>query len=154
MYTGVASEEWDTIKVLADTSFVPPHEKFRSVQAVVIEHGPNFLAWETSRQAFITQSTAEAELLGYNEAFQIGQAAAALLEVLEIIVRAFHPVHASTPVDCPELQGNRVTKKVWPQEELVMDQWTQANHWTGERWMGYTFFQIQDDDGGFELVGP
>ena len=69
-------------------------------------------------------------------------------------VRAFHPVHASTPVDCAELQGNRVTKKVWPQEELVMDQWTQANHWTGELWMGYTFFQIQDDDGGFELVGP
>ena len=87
VYKPVAPEERDTINVLADTSFAPPHEKFRSVQAVVIEHGPNVLAWETSRQAFITQSTAEAELVGYNEAFQIGQATAALLEVLELAVK-------------------------------------------------------------------
>ena len=72
VYKPVAPKERDTTNVLADTSFAPPHEKFRSVQAVVIEHGPNVLAWETSRQAFITQSTAEAELVGYKEAFQIG----------------------------------------------------------------------------------
>lgn len=71
-------------------------------------------------------------------------------------VRAFHPVHASTPVDCAELRSSRVTKKVWPQREVITDQWTQPNHWSGEPWMGYTFFRLRDDDddGGFELVGP
>eukprot|EP00435_Cladocopium_sp_Y103_P022093 s4393_g5.t1 len=80
-------KEWTTLKVSADTSFAPPHEKYRSVQAVVVEHGPNILAWESSRQAFITQSTAEAELLGYNEAFQLGEATAALCSVFEIKVK-------------------------------------------------------------------
>ena len=77
-------EEWKRLKVLADTSFSPPHEKYRSVQAVVVEHGTNILAWQSARQAFITHSTAEAELVGYSEAFQIGEATSALLQVLEI----------------------------------------------------------------------
>jgi hypothetical protein len=77
-------EEWKRLKVLADTSFAPPHEKYRSVQAVVVEHGTNILAWQSARQAFITHSTAEAELVGYSEAFQIGEATSALLQVLEI----------------------------------------------------------------------
>ena len=80
------SSEMQEMKVLADTSFGPPHEKYRSVQAVVIEHGSNVLAWESSRQAFVTQSTAEAELLGYNEGYQMGEAAASLLSVLEMEV--------------------------------------------------------------------
>ena len=56
------------------------------MQAVVIEHGRNLLAWESTRQAFVTQSTAEAELIGYNEGLQLGEAAAALLKVLEMDV--------------------------------------------------------------------
>ena len=65
---------WKEITVMADTSFAPPHEKFRSVQGILVLHGNNLLAWESTRQAFITQSTAEAELVGYNEAFQLGEA--------------------------------------------------------------------------------
>ena len=80
--------------MLADTSFAPPHEKYRSVQAVTAEHGPNLLAWESSRQAFITQSTAEAELVGYKEGFQMGDATAALCEVFEM------PVKKSLIGDC------------------------------------------------------
>ena len=78
------AQDWSELKVMADTSFAPPHEKYRSVQAVVIAHGDNVLAWGSSRQAFICQSTAEAELLGYNEALQMGDAAGALCQVLEL----------------------------------------------------------------------
>eukprot|EP00435_Cladocopium_sp_Y103_P008553 s384_g2.t1 len=77
-------DEWHELKVLADTSFASPHEKLRSMQAVVVERGTNILAWQSARQAFTTQSTAEAELVGYSEALQIGQATSALLDVLEI----------------------------------------------------------------------
>ena len=38
--------------------------------------------WASTRQPFITQSTAEAELLPYNEAYQCGESTGALLEVL------------------------------------------------------------------------
>ena len=38
--------------------------------------------WASARQPFITQSTAEAELLAYNEAFQVGESTGALLEVV------------------------------------------------------------------------
>ena len=40
------------------------------------------MMWASARQPFITQSTAEAELLAYNEAFQVGESTGALLEVL------------------------------------------------------------------------
>ena len=82
-YEKIENEDQGEIRVLADTSFGPPHEKFRSVQAVIVEHGRNVLAWESSRQSFVTQSTAEAELIGYNEGLQLGESTAALLEVLE-----------------------------------------------------------------------
>ena len=81
------SEDWRTLRVLAETSFAPPHEKYRSVQAVTAEHGPNLLAWESSRQALVTQSTAEAGLVGYNDGFQISDATAALCEAFEISVK-------------------------------------------------------------------
>ena len=81
-----ATEEWKELQVLADTSYAPPHEKYRSVQGVIVEHGDNILAWESTRQAFITQSTAEAELVGYNEAYQMGEATASLLEVFNVQV--------------------------------------------------------------------
>ena len=74
------------LKIYADASFAPPHEKYRSVHGILTEHGNNVIAWESGRQAFVTQSTAEAELIGYNEAFQVGEAVGALLQVLEFDV--------------------------------------------------------------------
>ena len=79
---------WNQINIYADTSFAPPHEKYRSVHGILVEHGSNIIAWESCRQAFITQSTAEAELIGYNEAYQVGEAVSALLQVLEINTKA------------------------------------------------------------------
>ena len=69
-------------------------------------------------------------------------------------VRAFHPVHSSTPFDCAILDSERVTRKVCPREEIVTDQWTAANTWRGEAWMGYTFFRLSAECEGFEVIRP
>lgn len=60
---------WEQI-AYADASCAPPHEKHRSVHSVILEHAGNILMWETTRQPFIAQSTAQSEVLGYNEAYQ------------------------------------------------------------------------------------
>ena len=68
----------------ADTSFAPPHEQFRSIQGITVEHHGNLLMWESSRQPFICQSTSEAELLGYNTALQVGESVHALPQALNL----------------------------------------------------------------------
>ena len=70
-----------TLEVFSDASFAPPHEQFRSVQGLLVEHGRNLILWSSSRQAFIVQSTAEAELLSYTESYQAGESVGALLEI-------------------------------------------------------------------------
>ena len=70
-----------TLEIFSDASYAPPHEQYRSVQGLLVEHGRNPLLWSSSRQAFIVQSTAEAELLAYNESYQAGESTGALLEV-------------------------------------------------------------------------
>ena len=72
----------DVLEVMVDASFGPSHEGYRSVQGIMMTHGGNPIMWASTRQPFITQSTAEAELLAYNEAYQNGESAGALLEVL------------------------------------------------------------------------
>ena len=74
------------MSVFVDASFAPPHEGYRSVQGVVLCHGQNVVMWHSMRQPFITQSTAEAELLGYSEAHQEGESLLALLKILELQV--------------------------------------------------------------------
>ena len=71
----------DVLEVMVDASFGPPHEGYRSVQSTMMTHGGNPIMWASTRQPFITQSTAaEAELLAYNEAYQNGESTGALLE--------------------------------------------------------------------------
>ena len=71
-----------TLEAFADASYAPPVEQYRSISGVVVEHRGNVLAWTSARQAFITQSTAEAELVAYNEAYQMGESVASLLQVV------------------------------------------------------------------------
>ena len=47
-----------------------------------MEHAGNIILWSSTRQPFITQSTAEAELLAYSEGYQVAESTAALLELL------------------------------------------------------------------------
>ena len=67
LYYGPDDDE-GVLHVKADTSFGPAHEQFRSVQGVAIYHGSRLLLWTSSRQPFVTLSTAEGELVGYSEA--------------------------------------------------------------------------------------
>eukprot|EP00434_Breviolum_minutum_P005938 symbB.v1.2.005236.t1/scaffold302.1/size234775/5 len=71
------------LNVLGDASYAPPHEGYRSVQGAIYMHGSNVLMWSSSRQSFITQSTAEAELLAYNESAQGAESVAHLLECFD-----------------------------------------------------------------------
>ena len=75
-------EESGTLHVKADTSFGPAHEQFRSVQGVALYHGSHLLLWTSSRQPFVTLSTAESELVGYSEALQCGMSLSELLSLL------------------------------------------------------------------------
>ena len=74
------------LNVLVDASYAPPHEGYRSVQGAIYTHGSNVLMWSSSRQGFITQSTAEAELLAYNESAQGAESVAHLLECFDLKV--------------------------------------------------------------------
>lgn len=71
---------WEQI-AYADASCAPPHEKHRSVHSVILEHAGNILMWETTRQPFIAQSTAQSEVLGYNEAYQATESMASVLQI-------------------------------------------------------------------------
>ena len=85
--TFTAIDEVNTLKVLVDTSFAPPREQYRSIQGVLLQHGQNVLLWSSSRQPFICQSTAEAELLAYNESVQGAESLAMLLEIFGFKVK-------------------------------------------------------------------
>ena len=67
------------LDVYSDVSYAPAHESYRSIQGIAAEHAGNLLAWETGRQAIISLSTCEAELISLSEAHQIGDAVGALL---------------------------------------------------------------------------
>ena len=66
-----------------DTSYAPVHENFKSIQGIMMTlgGGKNPLMWSSTRQPFIAQSTAEAELLGYNECVQNVESLSSLLSV-------------------------------------------------------------------------
>ena len=72
------------LEVYADASFALAHEQYKSVHGVIICAGGSPVMWLSGRQAFITQSTAEAELLSYQEAFQAGESVASLMEELGV----------------------------------------------------------------------
>ena len=79
-------DQLDILKVKADTSYGPPHEQYRSVQGVAIFLGSHLLLWTSSRQAFVTLSTAECELVGYTEALQCTESLSSLLELMQVAV--------------------------------------------------------------------
>lgn len=56
-----------------DASFAPEHEGYKSVTGVAVLMGGAPVLWSSGRQPFVTSSTAESELVGYNEGFQDGE---------------------------------------------------------------------------------
>ena len=49
-----------------------------------VMYGGGIIAWESTRQAYTTMSTAEAELTGYVQATAIGEAVSSFVEMLEV----------------------------------------------------------------------
>ena len=82
-YKKSAEEDLKDLKTYVDASFGLAHEGFRSVQGVLQSYGGNPLAWASTRQPFIAQSTAEAELLACNESLQTTEALLSLMKVFE-----------------------------------------------------------------------
>ena len=50
----------------------------------MVMYGGGIIAWESTRKAYTTMSTAEAELTGYVQATAIGEAVSSLVEMLEV----------------------------------------------------------------------
>ena len=69
------------VEVFADISYASGGED-KSVQGIVgfVEGAP--ICWESVRQPFVAQSTAEGELIGYCEALTVGRALVSLTEVV------------------------------------------------------------------------
>ena len=82
-YKKSMEEDLKDLKTYVDASFGLAHEGFRSVQGILQAYGGNPLAWASTRQPFIAQSTAESELLAYNESLQTTEALLSLMKVFE-----------------------------------------------------------------------
>ena len=74
---------WDT-EAYADASFAPAMENYKSVHGTIVMAAGCPLLWSSSRQPFITGSTADAELVAYTEVFQQAEGVASLLEAMGI----------------------------------------------------------------------
>ena len=68
----------DTLQIFSDASFGPVNERGKSVSGCVVEHANGVVAWDSQAQPFISQSTAEAEVISYNLAYQIGEGESAV----------------------------------------------------------------------------
>ena len=69
------------LEVFSDISYGTARDH-KSVQGILVYFAGSPVACETTKQPFVAQSTAEAELIGYCESLVAGRATAALLEVI------------------------------------------------------------------------
>ena len=76
------AKSMDTMQIFSDASFGPVHERCRSVSGCVIEFAGCVIAWDSQAQPFVSQSTAEAEVISYNSACQTAESISCLLEEL------------------------------------------------------------------------
>ena len=76
------AKSMDTMQIFSDASFGPVHERCRSVSGCVIEFAGCAIAWDSQAQPFVSQSTAEAEVISYNSACQTAESLSCLLEEL------------------------------------------------------------------------
>ena len=70
----------DSLQVYSDASYGPVHERCKSISGTALEFANCLVAWDSQAQPFISQSTAEAEVISYNSACQIAQAVGSFLQ--------------------------------------------------------------------------
>ena len=76
------AKSMDTMQIFSDASFGPVHERCRSISGCVIEFAGCVVAWDSQAQPFVSQSTAEAEVISYNSACQTAESISCLLQEL------------------------------------------------------------------------
>ena len=69
------------LEVFSDISYGTAGDH-KNVQGILVYFAGSPIAWEATKQPFVAQSTAEAELIGYCESLVAGRATAALPEVI------------------------------------------------------------------------
>ena len=74
----------DTIEVFADVSYAPGGEAYRSIQGVLTTMGGQIIQWHTGRQSLIATSTAEGELLAYQEGQIMGASVESLAQAMAL----------------------------------------------------------------------
>ena len=74
----------DTIEVFADVSYAPGGEAYRSIQGVLTTMGGQIIQWHTGRQSLIATSTAEGELLAYQEGQIMGTSVESLAQAMAL----------------------------------------------------------------------
>eukprot|EP00435_Cladocopium_sp_Y103_P023749 s2087_g5.t1 len=74
----------DTAEVFADVSYAPGGEAYRSIQGVLTTMGGQIIQWHTGRQSLIATSTAEGELLAYQEGQIMGASVEALAQAMAL----------------------------------------------------------------------
>ena len=72
------------VEAYCDASYAPALEGYKSVQGTVICVADCPLLWTSTRQPFVVQSTAEAELLSYMEGYQQTESITALLAAMDL----------------------------------------------------------------------
>ena len=75
-----SQEDWKTVKVFSDASYAS--SGFKSITGVVGCLGGTPITWQTSRQAFVTLSTAEAELMALLEGLITARSMGALVKAV------------------------------------------------------------------------
>ena len=68
----------DRLEVFSDASFGPVHERCRWASGCVVEFAGCVIAWDSQAQPFISQSTAEAEVISDNSACQTAESISCL----------------------------------------------------------------------------
>eukprot|EP00435_Cladocopium_sp_Y103_P070815 s357_g36.t1 len=74
----------DTVEVFADVSYAQGGEAYRSIQGVLTTMGVEIIQWHTGRQSLIATSTAEGELLAYQDGQIIGASVEALAQAMAL----------------------------------------------------------------------
>lgn len=122
----------NSLQVFADASYAPAHERFRSISGIAVEHAGCLLAWDAQAQPFITNSTAEAEVISYNSACQIAESVDCLLTEFGYPTskRIYGDSKAGISVisaDCGPWRTRHLRIRSWRLRELVQ---TESSPWT------------------------
>ena len=76
------SKSMDSLQIFSDASYGPVHERCKSISGAVTSYAGCVVAWDSQAQPFVSQSTAEAEVISYNSASQMAESVSAFLEAV------------------------------------------------------------------------